>query len=201
MRGWSRWANAKTPTPAFPRWEARGSEFGDRKAPPYLPPISLPDGLFLSPLPFQSLPVPSLPASTVHISKTSSNSNGLSTSPVGSKPPLWYAPPLVKLLVPCVTRLLTTRARLPTDPPDSITIPEFIFSEKYGRKPLSRSRSPYTCGITGKSYTTAEVEDREKLLARALAKRLGYDLNEGTEWDRVIALYSLNTVRVSRAVA
>ncbi|KAJ4312663.1 hypothetical protein N0V84_009807 [Fusarium piperis] len=84
--------------------------------------------------------------------------------------------------------------KLPFDPPDSITIPEFVFSEKYGRKPLSRSRKPYTCGITGKSYTTAEVEEREKLLARALAKRLGYDLTDGTEWDRVLALYSLNTI-------
>ncbi|KAM0413600.1 hypothetical protein ACHAPT_013624 [Fusarium lateritium] len=84
--------------------------------------------------------------------------------------------------------------KLPFDPPDSITIPDFVFSDKYGRKPISRSRGPYTCGITGESYTTAEVVEREKLLARALAKRLGYDLAEGTEWDRVLALYSLNTI-------
>ncbi|EEU47537.1 uncharacterized protein NECHADRAFT_59366 [Fusarium vanettenii 77-13-4] len=84
--------------------------------------------------------------------------------------------------------------KLPFDPPDSITIPEFVFSDKYGRKPLARSRKPYTCGITGKSYTNSEVEEREKLLARALAKRLGYDLADGTEWDRVLALYSLNTI-------
>ncbi|KAL2689425.1 hypothetical protein Neosp_003479 [[Neocosmospora] mangrovei] len=84
--------------------------------------------------------------------------------------------------------------KLPFDPPDSITIPEFVFSDKYGRKPLARSRKPYTCGITGKSYTVSEVEEREKLLARALAKRLGYDLADHTEWDRVLALYSLNTI-------
>lgn len=73
-------------------------------------------------------------------------------------------------------------------------IPEFIFKEDGIRKPLSRSKNPFTCGITGKTYTTAEVIERQKLLARALAKRLGYDIREGTEWDRVVALYSVNTV-------
>lgn len=69
-----------------------------------------------------------------------------------------------------------------------------MFNEKYGRKPLSRSRNPYTCGFTGKTYTNDQVAEREKLLARTLAKRLGYDVAQGTEWDRVVCIYSLNTV-------
>ncbi|KAJ4259697.1 hypothetical protein NW762_007628 [Fusarium torreyae] len=84
--------------------------------------------------------------------------------------------------------------KLPFDPPDSCTIPEFVFTENYARKPFSRSRNPYTCGITGKTYTTAEVIQRQELLARALSKQLGWDIHEGTEWDRVLALYSLNTI-------
>ncbi|KAF5003684.1 hypothetical protein FDECE_9769 [Fusarium decemcellulare] len=84
--------------------------------------------------------------------------------------------------------------KLPFDPPDSVSIPEFVFTENYGRKPFAKSRNPYTCGISGKTYTTAEVIEREDLLARALAKRLGYDAGEGTEWDRVVGVYSLNTI-------
>jgi len=84
-----------------------------------------------------------------------------------------------------------------TDPPDSITVPDFIFGEDGVRRPHSKSKNPFTCGISGKTYTTAEVIERQKLLARALAKRLGYDIREGTEWDRVVALYSVNTVRTT----
>lgn len=80
------------------------------------------------------------------------------------------------------------------DPPDSISIAEFMSNEKYGRAPLSESRSPYTCGFTGKTYSAAEVVKREDLMARAIGKRLGFDLREGTEWDRVVGLYSVNTV-------
>ncbi|KAF5564450.1 hypothetical protein FNAPI_2158 [Fusarium napiforme] len=83
---------------------------------------------------------------------------------------------------------------LPFEPPESITIPDFIFSDKHARKPISQSRNPFTCGISGKTYTTEEVIQREKLLARALAKRLGYDVHDGTEWDRVVALFSVNTI-------
>ncbi|KAF4974702.1 hypothetical protein FZEAL_8426 [Fusarium zealandicum] len=84
--------------------------------------------------------------------------------------------------------------KLPFDPPDSITIPDFVFTENHARKPFARSKNPFTCGLTDKTYSTAEVIEREELLARALAKRLGYDIREGTEWDRVVGLYSLNTI-------
>ncbi|KAF4338464.1 hypothetical protein FBEOM_7609 [Fusarium beomiforme] len=83
---------------------------------------------------------------------------------------------------------------LPFEPPESITIPDFIFGDKYARKPVAQSRNPFTCGISGKTYTTEEVIQRETLLARALAKRLGYDIHDGTEWDRVAALFSVNTI-------
>jgi hypothetical protein len=67
--------------------------------------------------------------------------------------------------------------------------------EKYGRYPLAKSRNPYTCGITGKTYTAAEVIERTDLLARAIGKRLGFNHNEETEWERVVAIYSVNAVR------
>lgn len=70
-------------------------------------------------------------------------------------------------------------------------------SDIYGRYPLADARSPFVCGLTGKSHTAAEVVAREKNMAKAIAKRLESTL-EGSEWDRVITVFSLNTVRTSQ---
>lgn len=67
-------------------------------------------------------------------------------------------------------------------------------SEKHGRHAFATSRNPYTCGLTGKTYTASEFVARTDYLARALAKRLRFDPHDGTEWDRVVGLFSLNTV-------
>ncbi|RDA85557.1 hypothetical protein CP532_3304 [Ophiocordyceps camponoti-leonardi (nom. inval.)] len=78
--------------------------------------------------------------------------------------------------------------------PDSITIEEFINNEEHGRHPFDSSRSPFTCGITGFSRSAAEVARRTDLLARAIGKRLGFSPNQDTAWDRVVAIFSLNTI-------
>lgn len=67
-------------------------------------------------------------------------------------------------------------------------------NEKYGRQPLARSRNPFTCGLTGKTYTALEQMERVDLLARAMGKRMGWTPNEGTAWDKVVCVFSLNTV-------
>ncbi|KAI1181150.1 hypothetical protein F4777DRAFT_573222 [Nemania sp. FL0916] len=84
--------------------------------------------------------------------------------------------------------------QLPFDPPDSIPIHEFIGNERYGRMPFNKSQNPFTCGLTGKTYTHAEMRERHDFLARALAKRMGWQPNEETPWDKVIGLYSVNTI-------
>ncbi|GAO14840.1 uncharacterized protein UV8b_04079 [Ustilaginoidea virens] len=78
--------------------------------------------------------------------------------------------------------------------PDSITVEEFINNPRYGRYPVAESRHPYTCGITGLSRSVAQVAQRTDLLARAIAKQLGFHPHRGTEWDRVVCLYSVNTI-------
>lgn len=67
-------------------------------------------------------------------------------------------------------------------------------NERYGRYALKDSRSPYTCGLTGKSYSASEVRERTDLLARGISKKLEFAPNEGTEWEKVVCLFSLNTV-------
>lgn len=84
--------------------------------------------------------------------------------------------------------------KLPFDPPDSIPICEFMLNEKYGRLPLQDSRPPFTCGVTGTAYSAVEVRDRVDQLARGLSKEFGWQPNKGTEWDKVIGVFAVNTV-------
>ncbi|KAI0111081.1 hypothetical protein GGR51DRAFT_508811 [Nemania sp. FL0031] len=84
--------------------------------------------------------------------------------------------------------------QLPFDPPDSIPLHEFIGNERYGRLPFDRSQNPFTCGLTGKTYTHAQMRERHELLARSLSKRMGWQPNEDTPWDKVVGLYSPNTI-------
>ncbi|VZH90205.1 unnamed protein product [Fusarium fujikuroi] len=84
---------------------------------------------------------------------------------------------------------------LPSVPlPDSITVEEFMYSEKHGRKSLELSRNPYTCGLTGQTYNVAEVRERVDSMARAIAKRLDWSVANGTEWDKVACVFSWNTI-------
>ncbi|CAD6443866.1 2544fb31-2250-42f2-9b38-f7489fcb2a25 [Sclerotinia trifoliorum] len=82
----------------------------------------------------------------------------------------------------------------PLDVPDDIPISQFMLNEKYGRQPFKSSRNPFTCGITGKTYTLSEQAQRVEHLARALSKELGWQPNAGTEWDKVMGVFSLNTI-------
>jgi len=84
--------------------------------------------------------------------------------------------------------------KLPIDPPDSIPVSEFILNEKYGRVPYAESRNFYTCGVTGQTFKPLEVKERVEYLARGLADALGWKVNEGSEWDKVVGVFSANTV-------
>jgi hypothetical protein len=69
-----------------------------------------------------------------------------------------------------------------------------MLNDKHGRAPLKESRDPFTCGLTGKTYTAVEMADRVEHLAKALSKEFGWHPNQGTEWDKVIGIFALNTV-------
>ncbi|KAI9875086.1 MAG: hypothetical protein M1830_008880 [Pleopsidium flavum] len=84
--------------------------------------------------------------------------------------------------------------KLPFDPPDSIPINQFMLDETYGRHPLGYSRPPFTCGLSGTEYSALEVKERVEDLAKALSKELGWQPNKGTEWDKVVGVFSLNTI-------
>lgn len=78
--------------------------------------------------------------------------------------------------------------------PDDVSIPDFIFDDKYGRTPAHLSDSTFIDCFTGKSYTVQETRERLDYLARGLAKEFGWQPNKGIEWDKVAGLFSVNTV-------
>ncbi|KAI9828290.1 MAG: hypothetical protein M1819_006628 [Sarea resinae] len=85
-------------------------------------------------------------------------------------------------------------AELPYEVPESLAICEFLWTEHYERNPLGYSRPPFVCGLSGKEYSALEVRDRVDHLARSLSTDLGWHPNESSEWDKVVAIFGLNTI-------
>lgn len=77
-----------------------------------------------------------------------------------------------------------------------MSIPEFMFDEKHGRAPISESKDSYVCGLTGKKVAPQQQKKDHDYLARALAKEFGWEVNSGSEFDKVIGIFALNTIDV-----
>lgn len=84
--------------------------------------------------------------------------------------------------------------KLAVEPYDSIPICDFMLNNKYGRTPLAESKNPFTCGLSGRTYTATEMVGRVENLAKGMAKEFGWAPNQGTEWDKVVGIFALNTV-------
>ncbi|KAJ5833594.1 Acyl-CoA ligase inpC [Penicillium riverlandense] len=78
--------------------------------------------------------------------------------------------------------------------PDNIPISEFMLNEQHGRVPHAASRDPYTCGLSGKTYSSRDVVNRVDFIARGLAKEFGWTPNQGSEWDKTVAIFAVNTI-------
>ncbi|KAJ6119141.1 hypothetical protein N7523_003421 [Penicillium sp. IBT 18751x] len=78
--------------------------------------------------------------------------------------------------------------------PDNIPINELMLNERYGRLPHDQSRDPYTCGLTGKTYSSREMVDRVNLITRGLSKELCWVPNSGSEWNKTAVVFSINTI-------
>lgn len=77
-----------------------------------------------------------------------------------------------------------------------IPVPEFMFDEKHGRAAISESQDAYICGISGKKVTAKQQSTDYDYLARALVKEFGWQVNSGTEFDKVVGIFALNTIDV-----
>ena len=59
---------------------------------------------------------------------------------------------------------------------------------------MAESKDSYTCGLTGRTVTAAQLKDDVEFLARALSTRLGWKVNEGKELEKVAVIFTMNTV-------
>lgn len=112
------------------------------------------------------------------------------------EPPAWVPQlPFGELTNPPLARGRTWNpTKSKSDPPDSIPIADFIRDERYGRYPIAASRNPFTCGLTGKTFSTTDAHTRTENLAKAIAKHTGLSPQDGNPWDKVICVFSVNTV-------
>lgn len=67
-------------------------------------------------------------------------------------------------------------------------------NERFRQTSSSKSRNPFTCGLTGATYTHSELFARSESLARALADIHQWSPDGDTPWDKVVCIYSLNSV-------
>ncbi|PWY93977.1 acyl-CoA synthetase [Aspergillus sclerotioniger CBS 115572] len=78
--------------------------------------------------------------------------------------------------------------------PDTLPICDFILDERYGRAPIASSPAPFICNVTGKSYPPTEVTKRIDAIARALSHKLDWEPNTGAAEEKVLGIFSVNTI-------
>jgi ribosome assembly protein SQT1 len=78
--------------------------------------------------------------------------------------------------------------------PDTVPICDFMLEDRHGRRPISDSLDAYTCGLSGRSISARQQKDNVDKLSRAFAQEFGWKVNEGSEYDKVIGVFALNTV-------
>jgi hypothetical protein len=78
--------------------------------------------------------------------------------------------------------------------PDSVPICDFLLDEKNGRREDSSSYAPLTCAISGKEYSVADVRHRVEQVAKALATKLKWEVDGGTQWEKVVGIFAFNSV-------
>ena len=83
---------------------------------------------------------------------------------------------------------------LPYDIPDTLSAEDFIFNEHYRSRPLRESKAPFVDGLSGRSYNVHEARQRIDYLSRELSSRLQWHPNTGSPLDKVVAIYTLDSV-------
>ncbi|KAL2845911.1 hypothetical protein BJY01DRAFT_177131 [Aspergillus pseudoustus] len=83
---------------------------------------------------------------------------------------------------------------IPDEIPDTITVGDFALQANANLPPQCGGKAPFVDAITGKSYSTKNLLERVDWLSRSLAQELGWSPNEGSPEDKVVAIYSWNTL-------
>ncbi|PVH90390.1 phenylacetyl-CoA ligase-like protein [Periconia macrospinosa] len=79
-------------------------------------------------------------------------------------------------------------------PPNSIPIHQFQFEEEHGRCQFRHSRDPFTCGISATTRSVVEIKSRIEYLAKGIGRAMGWAPNTGSEWEKVVSIFSMNHI-------
>ncbi|KAL4928071.1 uncharacterized protein BDV17DRAFT_298800 [Aspergillus undulatus] len=79
--------------------------------------------------------------------------------------------------------------------PDSSPIYDFLV-QRDNRHLYNWTEGSQTlaCAHSGRSYTLNDIQSRVDALSRSLSHELGWSPNEGSPWDKVIGIFSFNTI-------
>ncbi|KAL4880710.1 hypothetical protein BJY04DRAFT_207902 [Aspergillus karnatakaensis] len=79
--------------------------------------------------------------------------------------------------------------------PESLPIYEFLLKRDSRQiYNITEGRATLTCAQSDKSYTLETIQERVDALSRSLGHELGWSPNEGSSWDKVIGIFSFNTI-------
>ncbi|KAL4812985.1 hypothetical protein BDW67DRAFT_193115 [Aspergillus spinulosporus] len=79
--------------------------------------------------------------------------------------------------------------------PASCPIHEFLVKrENRHLYDWSEEKPALVCAVSGQSYTIKTIADRVDALARSLGRELGWFPNTGSPWNKVVGIFSFNTL-------
>ncbi|KAL4962934.1 acyl--CoA ligase [Aspergillus stella-maris] len=84
--------------------------------------------------------------------------------------------------------------RIPCEIPDDVTVGQLALNGNANLPPQCGGKPPFVDAINGKAYDTKTLLQRVDYLSRSLAQELGWSPNEGNPEDKVVAIYSWNTL-------
>lgn len=86
---------------------------------------------------------------------------------------------------------------LPFAPPDTIPVGDFVLNGDPSISEDVRRRPVLTDALSGVSYTRAELKQKVEALARSLCREFGWSPNQGSPNEKVVGIFSLNTLDYS----
>ena len=85
--------------------------------------------------------------------------------------------------------------KIPFHLPDSTTVGEFVLSGNRNLPAEVDVKPPLVCALSGRAYYSAqEIYYKVECVARSLCEDLVWSANALSPWDKVIGVFSVNTV-------
>ncbi|KAM3067693.1 hypothetical protein ACMFMG_011433 [Clarireedia jacksonii] len=82
----------------------------------------------------------------------------------------------------------------PSPLPDSTLVGDFISQRNHDLYNWSDEKPTMIDALSGIQYNMREIRDRVTALSKCLGKELGWEPNKGSPWDKVVGIYSYNTI-------